>query len=92
VFSTTGEELLKFSASSAGDVDMVPQGLAVDERNNIFVADQTARGILKFSSEGLQIGDTLRTAARPWGISYCAERQRLAVASDKGLEVFEILT
>jgi hypothetical protein len=69
---------------------MVPQGVAVDDYNNIFVADQTARGVSKFSSDGLPIGNTLKTTGVPWGISYDDSTQRLAVAFDGAIEVYQL--
>ena len=87
-----GRQLLKFSCSCSfdGGKEMEPQGVAVDDANNILVADQATNSVVMFSSEGQLIGSVACCKGRPWGISYADEMRVLAVATDKGLEVFEL--
>ncbi|ESO01060.1 hypothetical protein HELRODRAFT_175087 [Helobdella robusta] len=93
VFSAEdGSQILKFSCSCSfdGTKEMEPQGVAVDDANNIFVADQAMRGIAMFSGEGQLINNVVSTKGSPWGLAYLDELRILAAATDKGLEVFEL--
>lgn len=90
VFSLTGQQLLKFCSSSADGREMCPQGVAVDDSNNILVADQASGAVVKYSPHGQLIDTVVQTSGLPWGISVSWEENRLAVATDRGLEVYRL--
>ena len=92
IMSLEGHQLLKFSCSCSfdGSKEMEPQGVAVDDSNNILVADQAMKGVGMFSSEGALIGHVASTKGKPWGLAYLDHLRLLAVATSFGLEMFEL--
>ena len=88
VFNTTGQPLFAFS--SVFD-DFCPHGLAVDESNNILVADRTSRLVTLHSpDDGAVIQEVIQCRGSPWGIAFDAEQKLLAVATDRGLEMYTL--
>lgn len=90
VFSLAGQQLLKFSSSGSDGREMCPQGVAVDDCNNIFVADQAIGAVVKYSPHGQLIDTVVQTSGTPWGISVSWEENMLAVATDRGLEAYRL--
>ena len=90
VFSTSGQQLLKFSCCASDGKEMSPQGLAIDDSNNILVADQSVGGVTMYSPDGQLIGTVVNTKGSPWGISYLDQQRMLAVTTDKGLEMYKL--
>ena len=92
ILSLEGRQLMKFSCSCSFDglKEMEPQGVAVDDCNNILVADQAMKSVGMFTCEGVLVGHVATTKGQPWGVAYLDHMRLLAVATSAGLEVFEL--
>lgn len=82
IVSSNGQQLVQGYRGDAGDMDC-PQGIAVDQRGRIFVADQNNNRILVMDSETLTAYtlplSTVCKLDRPYSIHFDAVNRRLYI-------------